>query len=344
MMTDHSSQAASHEVRRAINARGGRLRFDEFVSLALYGENGFYNNAGRAGRRGDFITSPEVGPLFGVVLSRALDTWWDELGRPDPFTVVDAGAGPGTLGRAVLAAGPRCTPALRYVGVEVSAAQRKLHSAGVDSRAEMPTEPFIGIIIANELLDNLPFRLFVFDDGWREAFVLAEGERFVERLVSVADTPECLPAVAAHGARVAVHDAATRWVGHALSLLVAGRLVVLDYCTTSTEMARRPWREWLRTYSEHERGVHYLQSVGMQDITTEVATDQLPTPTKIRTQAEFLREFGIDGLVEEGRTVWQSAAASPNVAALTMRSRVREAEALCDPSGLGGFNVVEWCR
>jgi SAM-dependent MidA family methyltransferase len=82
----------------------------------------------------------------------------------------------------------------------------------------------------------------------------------------------------------------------------------------------------------------------MQDITTEVATDQLPTPSKIRTQAEFLREFGIDGLVEEGRTVWQSAAASPNVAALTMRSRVREAEALCDPNGLGGFNVVEWCR
>ena len=62
---------------------------------------------GRAGRRGDFITSPEVGPLFGAVVARALDAWWAEAGEPDVFTVVEAGAGPGTLARSVLAAAPR---------------------------------------------------------------------------------------------------------------------------------------------------------------------------------------------------------------------------------------------
>jgi SAM-dependent MidA family methyltransferase len=340
----HHDHAASDEVRCAIDAGGGLLRFDKFIGIALYGEHGFYSSAGRAGRRGDFMTSPEVGPLFGAVLARALDVWWDELGRPDPFTVVDAGAGPGTLSRSVLAANPRCSSVMRYVAVEVSQVQRALHPAGVESRADMPSEPFVGVIIANELLDNLPFRLFVFDGGWCEAFVAIDGERFVERLVSVADVPACLPKLAAHGARVAVHDAATRWVGDALSLLQAGRLVVLDYCTSSTGMAGRPWREWLRTYSGHERGVHYLQAVGNQDITVEVAVDQLSMPSVVTSQMEFLREFGIDDLVEEGRVVWGRAASSPTVAAMTMRSRVREAEALCDPAGLGGFSVLQWRR
>ena len=74
------------------------------MDLALYGEHGFYASGGRAGRRGDFITSPEVGPLFGAVLARAIDAWWNELGRPSDFAVVEAGAGPGTLARAILAA------------------------------------------------------------------------------------------------------------------------------------------------------------------------------------------------------------------------------------------------
>src|SRR5687768_8045326 len=95
-------------VRQAIERRGP-LPFDEVMALALYHrEHGFYSTVGRAGRRGDFITSPEVGPLFGAVVGRALDGWWTEAGRPDVFTVVEAGAGPGTLARSVLAAAPRC--------------------------------------------------------------------------------------------------------------------------------------------------------------------------------------------------------------------------------------------
>ena len=93
--------------------------------------------AGPAGRRGDFITSPEVGPLFGAVVARALDTWWREVGEPDPFVVVEAGAGPGTLCRTVLAASPACAPALRYVLVERSA--RCANSTGDRLSLEQPS-------------------------------------------------------------------------------------------------------------------------------------------------------------------------------------------------------------
>ena len=175
--------SAADEIRAAIDAAGGAIRFDEFMRLALYGEHGFYGGAGRAGRRGDFITSPEVGPLFGAVVARFLDAEWARLGRPDRFTFVDAGAGPGTLARSVIAARPACGDALRYIAVEVSAAQRELHPPEVESVATLPDEVTAGVIFANELLDNLPFRLAVYDGDWREAFVStgADGS-FVEVL------------------------------------------------------------------------------------------------------------------------------------------------------------------
>ena len=117
---------------------------------------------------------------------------------------------------------------------------------------------------------------------------------------------------------------------------------MLDYARTTAEMAARPWREWLRTYRAHQPGAHYLAEPGRQDITADVALDQLPAPTQVQTQSEFLRVHGLDELVEEGRRVWATKAAAPDLAALAARSRIREAEALTDPSGLGAFTVAEW--
>jgi SAM-dependent MidA family methyltransferase len=338
--------SAADHLRSAIAEAGGAIPFERFMELALYGNDGFYTTAGRAGRRGDFITSPEVGPLFGAVVARALDVWWEELGRPSTFTVVDAGAGPGTLARAVLAARPRCLEALDYVAVEVSDAQRERHPNGVRSTADVPDVPITGVIIANELLDNLPFRLAVFDGGWREALVTVDGDRFVEILGARIDHP-LLPTDAPHGARAPLQVRASSWVRNRLRSLHAGRLVVIDYSVPSTaSLARRPWREWLRTYRGHERGEHYLRSPGTQDITTDIAVDQLVlaagAPAWVGTQAEALRAWGIDDLVEEGRSHWRDLTGAPDLTAMRMRSRVSESEALLDPSGLGRFGVAVW--
>lgn len=318
------------------------LRFDEYMAFALYGEQGFYTSGGSAGRRGDFITAPEVGPLFGAVLARWIEAEHRRLGEPDDFTIVEVGAGPGTLARAILLAAPQWAD--RYHTVEVSAAQRAQHPAGVRASAEMPTGPFVGVIIANELLDNLPFRLAVFDGGWREAYVqhAADGT-YSERLMAAPAHWSWLPATAPHGARVPVQENAARWVAGATSLLTQGTVLALDYCTPRTAtLAARPWRDWLRTYRQHERGAHYLREVGLQDITTEVCVDQLPEPTVVRSQAQFLQRWGIDELVAEGRAAWEASAAAPSLAALRMRSRIREAESLLDPDGLGGFLALEW--
>jgi SAM-dependent MidA family methyltransferase len=319
-----------------------RLRFDDYVAEALYGESGFYTVAGRAGRRGDFITSPEVGPLFGAVLARWIEAEFDRLGQPADFRVVEVGAGPGTLARAILQVAPQWSG--RYSAVELSAAQRASHPDGVDSLAVLADEQFCGVIIANELLDNLPFRLAVFDGGWREAVVESGGDGSLrEHLVAAPADWGWLPPTAPHGARVPVEQRAGALISDLLSQLIHGTLLAFDYFTARTsELAAAPWREWLRTYRGHERGGHYLRDPGLQDITAQVCIDQLPSPTDVCTQAEFLRRWGIDELVAEGRAQWTTDAAAPTLASLRMRSRIAEAESLLDPSGLGGFYALEW--
>ena len=87
-----------------------------------------------------------------------------------------------------------------------------------------------------------------------------------------------------------------------------------------------------------------LDGPGTQDITVDVAIDQLARSAR-RTRSpasHWLRAHGIDELVEQGRRIWHEKAAAPDVAALTARSRIGEAEALCDPGGLGAFRVLEW--
>ena len=320
------------------------LRFDKFMSNALYGPQGFYMCHGRAGRQGDFITSPEVGPLFGALVARYLDEVWDSLGRPGQFDLLEVGAGPGTLARSILASGARCLSALSYVAVEVSAEQRRLHPEEVRSVATMPSEPVNGVVLANELLDNIPFRLLVFDGMWRESYVVETQHGFVEELWPATDLPSLLPRIAPHGSRVPFQEGARTWVSHALQLLRRGRLLVIDYGRLTTpEIVNAHWKDWLRTYAGHGRGRHYLRDVGAQDITCDVLFDQVfaEFDAVVMTQAEFLVAHGLQELVAEGRRYWEEYASRPDLRAMAMRSRVREAEALTDPHGLGGFFVAE---
>ncbi len=339
------------------------MAVSEFVERALYDPvTGFYERGGAAGRRGDFVTSPEVGPLFGAVVARALDGWWEELGRPDPFVVHEHGAGPGTLARTVVVAAPACGAALRWVLVERTAAQRARHpdhlphvgvpgagdwrlvGAGplVASAASPPTEG-AHVVVANELLDNLPFDLAERTaDGWAEVRLTSRGEEVLVPLPP--DRASALPAAAATGARAPLQGAARAWVEARLAdLLPGGRLVVLDYGVPTTgELTARPWAEWVRTYRGHERGGAPWTDPGSQDVTVEVAFDQLPSADRLVRQDEALRAWGIEALVEEGRAAWHGRTGPADLAALRARSRVGEAEALLDPGGLGAFLVAEW--
>lgn len=371
--------------------REGPLPFDAFVETALYGAGGFFSSGHGAGRAGaDFVTSPEVGQLFGALLARYLDGVWEELGRPDPFVVVEAGAGRGRLAADVLAAAPACAAALRYVLVERSealrAAQRELLTVEPFDEAlgpgvrdpddpsspdlvpvtgigpivaaldELPSIHVDGVVLANELLDNLPFRLVERTaEGWSEIRVGHDGERFVEHglpaaehlaaeaeLVAASDVPV--------GTRLPVPIPAVEWLRGAAAVLRRGRLLLVDYAASGAELASRGQAGWLRTYRAHERGGAPLDAPGTQDITADLPVEFLVhaatragfTLRTDTTQAQWLRDLGLDDLVATARAEWDARAHVADLAALRHRSRVSEGSALTDPSGLGAHRVLEF--
>ncbi len=324
-----------------------RDRFDRYVERCLYDpEHGFYSSGEGAagGRAGDFVTSPEIGPLFADVLARALDAWWEELDRPDPYRIFDVGSGPGTLTRMLTRAGGTSAAARRVEAVD---------RAGPSATGPgLPDDLDGAVVLANELLDNLPFRIVERTGaGWVEIHVEHDGDgaagrpvevhapiedRAADRALAVLDR---LDGVAA-GTRVPILEAASTFVD---DLLARGAALVLafDYgAPTTAELAVRGG--WLRTYRRHQRGEDPYREPGWWDITTDIALDQLPPAADVTDQAAFLRRWGIDDLVEEGRAHWRANAAAPTVAALRMRSRVTEAEALLDPDGLGSWLAVRW--
>lgn len=386
--------------------KSGPLRFDEYVEAALYDpDRGFFatgSGAGRAG--GDFLTSPEVGPLFGALFARYLDRLWNEADRPGSFAVVEVAAGRGALAIAVRAANPECGAALTYQLVERSAELRArqrdhlpISAADPRSADQVATDPQstdlaapgprflshnemdqvdgpVDLVFANELLDNIPIRILErTEDGWGELYVgvdPSEPGTLCELLVPLdpAPTPadiepdraaralidwaDLVGPDAAVGARIPVQEQAAEWLTRALAMVrkPGGEVIVIDYCRNTAELAKLDCREWLRTYREHERGGPPLSQPGSQDITCDVAPDQLALAARSVaiqgssnfSQAEWLADLGVADLVEEGQRIWNESAGAPDLAAIRARSRISEAQALTDQAGLGGFRVLGW--
>ena len=219
------------------------------MEIALYHpEAGYYARAGRrSGRQGDFYTSVDAGPVFGELLAVQLAEMWRLLGEPrEGFNLVEAGAGDGRLSRDILdclaVREPGCHAATRLHLVERSAAARAdqartlgPHAPALASSGEELPRQVTGVILANELLDALPVHLVVMrENGLREVFVDAEGDRLVERERALS-APCARAGIERIGARLQpgwraeINLAAQEWIGAAARALSRGFLLVLDY-------------------------------------------------------------------------------------------------------------------
>ncbi len=392
MHTHELAQRLADRIRR-----NGPITFAEYQDAALYDEDGgFFTTGGGAGRVGrDFVTSPEVGTLFGALVGRHLDAVWHRLGAPDPFVVVEVGAGRGRLAADVLRSTPSCASALRYLLVERSAALRAeqrdllaiepadealgpvLRSLDPDdddelvpgtgpivaSIDELPGVTFEGVVLANELLDNLPVRIVERTaDGWAEVRIgLARPEVGAEGLAellvaadpTLSDEADVVAAGAtpAPGVRLPVPTAIADWLASVAAVLRRGEVLLVDYADDGAGLVRRqPKQEdgWLRTYRFHGRGADPLDAPGSQDITVDIPLEYLRA-VAVRSgfavadeasQAAWLAGLGVDDLVEAGRAVWRERAHLGDLEAIAGRSRVGEAATLVDPAGLGAHRVI----
>jgi len=289
---DGASDAPSI-VRSAIRERG-LLSYAEFMELALYDpEAGYYARGARqSGSTGDFVTSVDIGPLFGEMLAVQFAEMWRRLGEPAVLDLVEAGASDGRLARDVLDAASSDPPfyaALRLHLVERSPAARAVerdtlapHAARLASVGPTLPDRFEGILVANELLDALPVHVVVMrESGLREVFVDLEGDRLVEREAQPS-TPRLEAYFAGRGPlqpgwRTEVNLAAVDWVRAAASRLARGFMLLVDYGHRNhTVDARVHSTGTLRSYRRHrvhatgEGRAPWLTAPGACDMTTGV--------------------------------------------------------------------------
>ncbi|CAN5668628.1 SAM-dependent methyltransferase [soil metagenome] len=327
----------------------GPIPFEQFMEIALYGGGGFFRgNTIRSVSDGDFLTSPEVSPLFGTTVAEFVRQEHGRLG--EPFLLVDVGAGSGSLLRSLLAECP-----VEAWAVEVSPPARgsltRLLPAGrvVTSLAELPS-PLRGVVIANELIDNLPMALAQKNDGeWRERWVGLEGDTFVmvdaDPRPAVLDWLNRFAGPVAKGGWVEVQSQAQAWLSELMSRLIEGSVVIVDYGELAENLSHRREAGTLRTYRGHHLGPDPLLEPGTTDITADVnftaliaTSEESGWTTELFRQDDFLRKYGLDERLAELRS--REVMAVDAKEKLTLRSERIGGETLLHERGLGDFRVL----
>jgi SAM-dependent MidA family methyltransferase len=324
-------------------SKDGPLPFERFMELALYDPAGFFGGDRlRSDRSGDFLTSPEVSRMFGETLGRYVSAVRDRIG--EPFTLVEVGAGSGSL------LGPLLdTVEIDAIAVEASPAARAMLAPIVPVTNEIP-ERIRGVVLANELVDNLPMAIAQMVDGqWRERWVGVEGHQlvFVDAVPrpEVQDWLDSYAGPVAEGGWVEVQMAARSWLSDVLDRLDEGVALVIDYGDTAENLESRRSDGTLRTYRAHHLGPHPLDQPGATDITADVnfsALLDLAPNAQLHRQDDFLVSLGLRARLSElRRAELEAARAGDWVERLRLRTLKTEAETLLHPRGLGDFRVLE---
>jgi SAM-dependent MidA family methyltransferase len=356
-------------------AAGGPITFARYMAQALYHPDfGYYRTpARRPGRGGDFITSPEIHPFFGITLAGQLAELWERLGRPDPFVVREYGPGVGGLAYDIIAGlhtrHPEVIPALRYRLRDVNRhrmaeAMSAMMEVGLDGTVsvedpsrEAEIEPVTGVVLANEVADALPAHELTWTgEGLAERWVTWDaaagwfGWETGELSPEVAATdplgwlrghgvePSAWPA----GSRLAWSPALDSWVAEIAAGIARGYALVIDYGYPAAELYRDHRLEGtIRAYSEHTVTDNPFRLVGEQDLTvhvdftrlTEAAAARGLAATPVVTQGHFLARLGMGQLLVDLQQ-------DPETRMPEYYRAQAAVMRLIDPGGLGRFRVV----
>jgi SAM-dependent MidA family methyltransferase len=340
--------------------RDGPMPFARFMELALYDPDGGYYRApeARPGRSGDFMTAPELHPMVGELIARAVEDAWRAMGEPDGFVVVEHGASEGSLAVPLLRALP---PAIRYAPIEIddrrlATLRARLDEAGLAGRLDdrRPEAPFDGVILANEVLDALPVhRLRRTAGGLVELAVdVAPDDTFVE-LEIAPTTPDLATRLEAEdielvlGQTAEIGLAVDDWVASAVAPLRRGLVVLIDYGAPAPELYDPSRRRdgTLRAYVRHQVSDDPYRLVGRQDLTAHVDVTAVQraaeaaglTTLGITTQAEALMGLGVEERLRE----IQADPATTFEAYTHLRSALMR---LLDPAAMGRFRVMVFGR
>jgi len=280
---DSVSTRLATVIHKAIAANGGWLPFDRFMALALYAPGlGYYaNGSAKFGTMpssgSDFVTAPEMSPLFGRSLAVQVA---EALAQSNTHMVIEFGAGTGALAEQVLDALPALGAAdVAYRIVDLSGelrARQQLRLARFGDRVrwldELP-EHIEGVVLGNEVLDAMPVQLLHFDGAqWFERGVVAADDAtgFTWR-----DRPTALrPPVDAGfvpDTLTEIHPQAQAWTDTLTRRLQRGVALLVDYGFPEAEYYLPQRRTGtLMCHRAHLADTDPLSDVGLKDITAHV--------------------------------------------------------------------------
>lgn len=301
-------------IRRIIRKRGP-LSFRDFMEMALYYPGlGYYTSSkNKIGKDGDYFTSASYSSLMGTLLARQLREMWNELGGGE-FTIVEFGAGNGSLCRAILRElknTPELYRQLRYAIIEKSEAMRlrqtkKRFPKPVSwHRSIRELAPISGCVISNEVVDNFAVYKVVMEKELREIQV-ACGDDFYE---TERPAPEPLKQYLSElkinlpaGFRTEINLEATKWITEIGASMEKGFVLTVDYGYPSSQLYHYDRRGGtLLCYQNHTVNDLPYKDVGTQDITAHVNFSALRhwgeraglAFTGYTNQAMFLRALGL---------------------------------------------------
>lgn len=282
--SDSLSARLQQRVLAAIHASGGWLPFDRFMALALYEPGlGYYSRGSRQfgtmpSSGSDFVTAPELSPLFGQTLARQVAQALDAASADEVF---EFGAGSGALAAQMLTAlGPRLK---RYAIVDVSAALRERQARTLAPWADKVQwldawpDTMHGVVVGNEVLDAMPVQLLHWSGAqWFERGV-ARVDQTLQPLQTLqwADRSTPLrPPVAGPfepGTVTEIHPQAEAFIRSLADRLQRGVAFFIDYGFPEAEYYH-PQRTGgtLMCHRAHLSDTDPLVDVGEKDITAHV--------------------------------------------------------------------------
>ena len=372
-LPDRTSDLSNLIIQQILHSSDCRISFAEYMEMALYHPHyGYYAaNHGKIGAHGDFLTSPHLAVDFGELLAEQFAEMWQVLGQPQPFTLVEIGAGQGLLATDVLSGlqrqHPDCFAALEYVIVEKSAAliteqQQRLKSwqSGVKiewrSLDETPADSIAGCVFSNELIDAFPVHLVTLTDRkLQEIYVTAQPNGFAEvidqpstsRLTDYFDLNgiDLFSPNYSDGYRTEVNLAALDWLGLVSDRLQRGYILTIDYGYAATRYYNsRRSQGTLQCYYQHSHHNNPYIHVGQQDITAHVdftALERQGDRCGLKTlgftqQGLFLMALGLGD-----RLTALSQSDAKNAQDIQQAILRRDAlHQLMNPMGLGNFGVL----
>jgi SAM-dependent MidA family methyltransferase len=336
------SERVARRVRAAVEDHGP-IGFDEYMRIALYGPGGFFE-APPIGPDQHFVTSPHVHPfVFAHCLRDALLDAWFGLGEIEPFPIVELGAGNGTLADALLSAFAELpAPRPAYTGVEISPGARDAIAARglATAPAVSDLDPFDGVIVANEVLDNLAFvPVRGRPDGPHEVRVGVRGESLVEIEVPWPNA-SVRPPPLEPGEETTVPVGAFALLETLVPALRRGYVLLIDY--GSVEGPAGP----VHGYREQREVGDVLADPGGADITAGVDVSMVAE----RARSVGLRAFEPvsqrSAMLALGHERWQRTMrttqsalqqAGRDTEAVRVWEERSRASLLADPAGFGGF-------